>query len=108
MENPIKMIRKLRGWTQERLAEESGQSVSIISAYERGTREYAFKTLRPIAEALGVTTADLLDKENLPLNASELVEALLEKVARETNDEAKRKRIEQYLNLIKLELNQKQ
>jgi transcriptional regulator with XRE-family HTH domain len=104
MENPIKTIRKMRNWTQERLAEESGQSVSIISAYERGTREYTLKTLQPIARALGVTAADLLTKENLPLNASDLVEVLLEKVARETQDETKRKRIEQYINLIRMEL----
>jgi transcriptional regulator with XRE-family HTH domain len=106
MENLIKIIRKMRGWTQETLAQESGLSVSIISAYERGTREYTLKTLAPLARALGVTAADLITKENSPLNAAELVEVLLEKVAKETEDEAKRKRIEQYLNLIRMELSQ--
>jgi len=104
MDNPIRTIRKLRGWTQEKLAEASGQSVSIISAYERGSREYTLKTLGPIAQALGVRVADLLDKEGVALTAGDLIEVLLDKIIDETQDESKRKRIQTYLELIRNEL----
>jgi transcriptional regulator with XRE-family HTH domain len=50
----LRYLRLKRGWTQRRLAEEAGMSVSVISQIESGrfTRPYA-QTLRRLADALG-------------------------------------------------------
>lgn len=52
-------LRKQQGLTQESLAEAANVSVDFISLMERGHRAPSFDTLERLADALGVTVADL-------------------------------------------------
>lgn len=54
-------VRRLRMWTQGRLAEEAGVSPTTVSGLERGriSRPH-FGTLRKLAEALGVDAEELI------------------------------------------------
>lgn len=53
----IRALRRRRGWTQERLGEESGTSQSAVSRCERGDAEaLTCRTLVKIADALGART----------------------------------------------------
>ncbi|MBE6601976.1 MAG: helix-turn-helix transcriptional regulator [Ruminococcaceae bacterium] len=56
----IREFRKKKGWTQEKLAEESGIEPSNISHIERAATKVSLPTLIHIANALGVTADDLL------------------------------------------------
>ena len=47
-------IRKTRGWSQERLALESGLARSYLGGVERGQRNIALLNIFKLAEALGV------------------------------------------------------
>jgi transcriptional regulator with XRE-family HTH domain len=55
--------RELRGMTQAELAEESGRSARSISGYEAGA-DARPNTARLLAEALGVSIADLLEEQS--------------------------------------------
>jgi transcriptional regulator with XRE-family HTH domain len=50
----IRAFRKLKGFTQNELAEKIGVSVAVLGSIERGTRRPDAKLLRSIAEALGI------------------------------------------------------
>ncbi len=56
----IRRFRKERGLTQQSLAELSDQEPSNISHIERGATKLSLPTLISIANALGVTTDDIL------------------------------------------------
>ncbi len=53
-------IRSRQDLTQEALHDRSGVSVSMIKAIEQGTKEPSLRTLRTLADALEVSTTDLL------------------------------------------------
>ncbi len=57
----IRKLRKLKGLTQERLAERSGLSYSYVSDVERGTRNISLESLGKIISALGVKPAQLFE-----------------------------------------------
>jgi|GEM_PF-1390940 len=59
----IKKYRQLRGWSQSRLARESGVSQTYISELEAGKWSPNLSILRKLAIALGVPVAALLDDE---------------------------------------------
>ncbi|WP_205204410.1 helix-turn-helix domain-containing protein [Azonexus hydrophilus] len=54
-------IRKTRGWSQERLALESGLARSYLGGVERGQRNIALLNIFKLAEALGVAPSVLLE-----------------------------------------------
>ena len=54
-------IRKTRGWSQERLALESGLARSYLGGVERGQRNIALLNIFKLAEALVVEPAVLLE-----------------------------------------------
>ena len=54
-------IRKTRGWSQERLALESGLARSYLGGVERGQRNIALLNIFKLAEALAVGPAVLLE-----------------------------------------------
>jgi len=56
----IERIRRLKGLTQEQLADRSGFSQQYLSGLERGRRNPTVVTLYEIATALGVAPVDLL------------------------------------------------
>jgi len=59
----IKRYRLIRGWSQSRLARESGVSQTYISELEAGKWTPNVSVLRKLAAALGVPVAALLDEE---------------------------------------------
>jgi len=54
----IAALRKARGWTQERLAEESGVAVRTIQRLEAG-KDASLETIKLLADALDVPVRDL-------------------------------------------------
>ena len=54
-------VRKTRGWSQERLALESGLARSYLGGVERGQRNIALLNIFKLAEALDVAPAVLLE-----------------------------------------------
>ena len=56
----IRSLRALRGWTQGDLAEASGLHRSYVSSVERGERNVGVENLVLLADAFGVTLAELL------------------------------------------------
>lgn len=64
-----KRIRELRlqsGRTQEALAHELGVSMMTVSRWERDQHKPSLNELGRLAEALGVTAADLLSENGQP------------------------------------------
>ena len=57
--NRIREIRKSKKMTLAEVSGEIGISVAYLSDIERGNRHGSEKTLKMIADALGVTVADL-------------------------------------------------
>jgi transcriptional regulator with XRE-family HTH domain len=55
----IRTIRKLRGYTQEKLGESTGLQASYISDVEQGNRNISLETIEKIALALEVEPVDL-------------------------------------------------
>jgi len=54
-------LRKARGWSQERLALESGLARSYLGGIERGQRNIALYNICVLAETLGVPPPALLE-----------------------------------------------
>ena len=59
----IRELRKSKGWTQQKLADEAGLAMDTISRYERGDREPRITEMGMIAKALGCPTKDILVDE---------------------------------------------
>jgi transcriptional regulator with XRE-family HTH domain len=57
----LKRLRLGRGWSQERLAQESGLNVSHLPKIERSEREPGVRTVSKLATALGVSAAELFE-----------------------------------------------
>lgn len=56
----ISFLRKQLGWSQEKLALESGLARSYLGGVERGQRNIALVNICRLAEALSVEPAELL------------------------------------------------
>ena len=54
-------LRKVKGWSQERLALESGLARSYLGGVERGQRNIALLNIYRLAEALETSPASLLE-----------------------------------------------
>lgn len=54
-------LRKAHGWSQERLALESGLARSYIGGIERGQRNIALINICLLAETLGVAPSEMLN-----------------------------------------------
>ncbi|MHA7966145.1 helix-turn-helix domain-containing protein [Paenibacillus sp. CAU 1782] len=55
----IRAFRKLKGYTQQGLAQEMGISVAVLGSLERGTRRSDPRLLEQIAETLGISPEEL-------------------------------------------------
>jgi transcriptional regulator with XRE-family HTH domain len=53
-------LRKTHGWSQERLALESGLARSYVGGVERGQRNIALLNICILADTLGVSPAEML------------------------------------------------
>jgi XRE family transcriptional regulator, regulator of sulfur utilization len=71
----LREIRELRGWSQSKLAEESGVSRDGISNYETGHREAWPATAKKVADALGVEISALVARAEEPVLAAGTAEA---------------------------------
>lgn len=102
----VSKLRKERGMTQKELAERLFVSDKAVSKWERGQSLPDITMLNPLAEALGVTSAELLNcgrlEESEKIDASQ-VDELVEKAISLSDEEkkaagkAKRKRFFVYL-----------
>lgn len=61
----LRVLRKLRGWSQEDMAEQCGLHRTYVGAIEREERNVTLETLKQLADALGVTSAELIT-ERIP------------------------------------------
>lgn len=69
IEKNIKKYRKLRGWTQEKLAEEIDYSLSFISGIESAYHQtFSLGALWRISRVLGVDFYKLCEDENIDTN----------------------------------------
>ncbi|WP_062107733.1 helix-turn-helix domain-containing protein [Bacillus niameyensis] len=59
----IRAFRKLKGFTQEGLANDIGVSVSVFGEIERGTRLPSDHMLEKISDCLGVSIAELTPED---------------------------------------------
>jgi len=59
-------LRKARGWSQEKLALESGLARSYVSGIERGRRNVALVNICVLADTLGVSTSEMLRFSQAP------------------------------------------
>lgn len=59
----IRAFRKLKGYTQESLAQKLGVSVSILGEVERGNRLPSNELIEQVAEELGISKNDLRPSE---------------------------------------------
>ena len=57
----MKHLRRAKGWSQERLADEAGLDRTYISGIERVVRHPTITSVQKIADALGASFAELLD-----------------------------------------------
>jgi len=57
-------FRRLRGLTQEQLSEKTGLTQQYLSGLEQGRRNPTVVTLYDLAQALGVSPADLITPRN--------------------------------------------
>lgn len=57
----VRSFRKLKGYTQQELADKLGVSVAVLGSLERGMRDPNEKIIRRIADTLGVTYEELCD-----------------------------------------------
>jgi transcriptional regulator with XRE-family HTH domain len=55
-------LRNVKGWSQERLADEAGLHRTYVGSVERCERNVTLRTLETLANALGTTTIELLTK----------------------------------------------
>ncbi|MGH3647082.1 MAG: helix-turn-helix domain-containing protein [Micromonosporaceae bacterium] len=68
----VRGLRRQLRWSQERLAEEAGMSVTTIKKVESGRGEVTTATLHAIARALGTTTNELyVDRAYVPVLSAE-------------------------------------
>jgi ribosome-binding protein aMBF1 (putative translation factor) len=56
----VRELRKECGWSQEELALECGLDRTYMGGIERGERNVALRNIEKIADALGLTIADLM------------------------------------------------
>jgi DNA-binding XRE family transcriptional regulator len=63
----LKRLREEKGWSQTRLAQESGVDRATINQVEGGRRSPTISTLEVLAAALGVEVADFFPKAQPPL-----------------------------------------
>lgn len=55
----IRLLRKERGWSQERLAELADLNASYVGKIERGEKNVTFKSLEKVAAALEIPIEEL-------------------------------------------------
>ncbi|MFN9733349.1 MAG: helix-turn-helix domain-containing protein [Microcystis sp.] len=60
----VKKVREQKGWSKDRLSEETGLHRTYISGIERGVRNPTIEIVQQLATALGVEIQDLFIDSN--------------------------------------------
>jgi transcriptional regulator with XRE-family HTH domain len=60
----IRAFRKLKGYTQERLAKELNISVSVLGEIERGSRQPSEEFLNKVSSLFNITVEELKPSQN--------------------------------------------
>jgi len=60
----VKRVREQKGWSQDRLSEETGLHRTYISGIERGVRNPTIEIVQQLSTALGVEIQDLFVDSN--------------------------------------------
>jgi len=68
----LKRLRNGLGWSQQRLADESGVNKATINQVEQGKRSPSIATLESLARAMGAEVGDFFPKVQAPLWPEEL------------------------------------
>ncbi|MDO7908599.1 helix-turn-helix transcriptional regulator [Paenibacillus sp. JX-17] len=55
----LRAFRKLKGYTQQQLAEETGLSLTVLGSLERGNRKVEDHMVEAIARTLGVSVQEI-------------------------------------------------
>lgn len=93
----LKILREKRGFSQYRLAHQSGISQSFISALEAGTKSPTIYTLKKICDCLGISLAEFFTDEPIPVPGH--IKAVIEE-ARHLNHE-QCKKLADFLSSLK-------
>lgn len=72
----IRALRKLRGLSQESLADLAGLHRTYVSDVERARRNLSLDNLERLARALGVEAASLIAPHSIPATDTQMLEAL--------------------------------
>jgi len=79
----IRLLRNMKGWTQQELGEQADVNYKFVGEIERGQQNPSFAILVKIAGALGVELPELfkfemvnLSRKQIENNISEIVKAL--------------------------------
>lgn len=59
----IRLARERKGWSQDKLSEESGLHRTYISGIERGVRNPTIEIVHKISSTLGVSIGELFEEE---------------------------------------------
>lgn len=81
----IRMIRRTREMTQERLAELSGLSLQYIGEIERGRRNPSLTSMERLSAAFDIPIAELFNLDEFRLNTNQIKKILVNQI--ETADE---------------------
>lgn len=60
----VRAFRKLKGYTQQELADSVGISLAVLGAVERGNRRLEDKILNKIADFLGISVQELSNPQD--------------------------------------------
>lgn len=93
-------MRKARGLTQAQLGEMLGLDQTAVASYEIGRRRVPLSLLAPLAGALGVSVAELLEDEKAPgkRGPAPKLQRQLEQVTR--LPQAKQKFVSEFLDTV--------
>lgn len=76
--NRLYELRRIKGWSQQELADRVGCSKMHVSGLERGKRDFSLAMMRRFADVLGVTPAALLSRTDNPMLLAPDEERLLD------------------------------
>ncbi len=64
LEKNVKKFRKIKGWTQQRLAEKAGLSYTAITTLEQGiAKQPTIQTIIKLADAFEITIDELVGRK---------------------------------------------
>lgn len=78
--NRILELRRSKDWSQQELADRVGVSKMQVSRLERGVGEFSLSMMRRFADVFEVSTAELLEEDDNPVQLSDDERELLERL----------------------------